>query len=528
MKYAGRVKFFIRFLINRSTSDVRALALGFSTLVFALLVVKVQPFLTHFDPLIQVLIAAVSLGTCVTFSEWFLQFCRTKKVRGQWIYRSSAGNWGLACIKQIGFDISYEVQLFATESGLQGALTNQPVPAEEILGHTVSEFCEYQDGVVSIRYIIQRSANNYEKREGFLELVPHGIEENALTGYWTSTLNGAHGELYITRPNNIDSLRTNEKVVDAAKPTVHVIGIGLIGGSCALRIKEKGWNVVGHDIDTNTLEAARARGISINEQINDQDLVILAGPTPIVAEQIRQGIASNAHLVVDVCSVKAAVIEAVNEVKITNFVSLHPMAGSEKSGFTNAKSNLLTGAVWALCPTEYSQIDLVNEAISWVKDVFDGRVCVCRPSAHDEAVSVISHLPHALSLALLARPGRSQYGDLAAVLSAGSFRDGTRVAHGNGLRIGDMLCENAHALAKTTQGAVHDLQELHSYLQTANTTDIRNWIELAQDDEVKKTVATKWTIKPNNQETIAKICALGEKGWIVDKIQGDEICLQRT
>ncbi|MBV7364220.1 prephenate dehydrogenase/arogenate dehydrogenase family protein [Actinomycetaceae bacterium TAE3-ERU4] len=519
-----------QFLIDRKSGDVRSLSLALSTLVFSILVVKVQPLLTGLDPLLQILIAAVSLGGCAASFEWILQRIRTSRVRGQWVYKSSAGNWGLAAVKQVGFDLTYEVQLFASEAGVRAALAGEPVMTPELLGHTTSTFCEYEDEVLSVRYVVGRTSSQYSARDGFLDLVPHGANHDSLIGYWTSTLSGGHGELFFTRPKTLDNLcqETLEEAEDSSdRPTVHVVGLGLIGGSCALALKERGWRVVAHDTSQTALLQAKQAGIMTDGEIGDQDIVILAAPTPVVVDYISSGYANNARLVVDVCSVKAPIVKALEASSLHNFISLHPMSGSEKSGFENAHADLLNEAVWALCVPEQTSPELADLAMSFAQENFQAQVCICSFEAHDRAVAVISHLSHALALALLARPGRSPFPELATRLAAGSYRDGTRVARGSAERIGDMLCENHSALAKVLTACLTDLKELSSYLEAGDEEAVRAWIDSAQSDWTPLNGEEKQSPRPRTKQNLEKAQKLGNRGWVTSRINGNEIYWKR-
>lgn len=196
-----------RYLQDRRTSSVEDAAFALATLIFSALVVKVLPLMTHVDPVLQILGSALSLAVLVRLLGWFLLWVRSRRIRGSWVYRSSAANWGLARISLTGSTLRYEVQLFETMEGLRSALAGQPIRDGDFLGHTTSTFCEYDDHQVNIRYEVSQASTRYEPRAGFLVLRPAGPEAgHHMVGYWTSTSGTGSGEIYLSRPQRIDEI----------------------------------------------------------------------------------------------------------------------------------------------------------------------------------------------------------------------------------------------------------------------------------------------------------------------------------
>jgi len=188
-----------------------------------------------------------------------------------------------------------------------------------------------------------------------------------------------------------------------------VVGLGLIGGSLAMRLRAVGVRVVGVDVDAGTLEVARRRG-AIDEgtgsldAVASADLVIIATPLDQVAQvaiaaarRMRPG-----AVLTDVGSVKAPIVAAVNSAlpPAVRFVGGHPMAGSEGQGITGADAALLIDRPFILTPTSRT----APEAVAAMQDVVTRigmRPVVLDPVQHDELVAQVSHLPYLVSLALL-------------------------------------------------------------------------------------------------------------------------------
>lgn len=243
---------------------------------------------------------------------------------------------------------------------------------------------------------------------------------------------------------------------------VAVVGAGLIGGSLALRLHERGADVVVVDPDAATREAASAAGLVAVETVPaDRDLVVLAGPLDaIVAGLPAVASAAPDAVLVDVGSVKGTVRDACRAHGLEpRWVGAHPMAGTEQSGFAHADPALLVGATWAVTRGPGPVADVVR----WVVEACNATVVVTDVDAHDRSVALVSHAPHVLANTLLEVVAAA--GDPAASrLAAGSFRDGTRVAGRDPLRTRNMLADNAAALVPVVDELVAGLQSLRADL----------------------------------------------------------------
>ena len=117
-------------------------------------------------------------------------------------------------------------------------------------------------------------------------------------------------------------------------PRANVIGLGLIGGSIALALREAGWHVAGDDIAPGRPEQAVGRGILDAAGLDpDAAVTFVAVPVLAVADQVKRALADTGGVVTDVGGVKGAIAEAVDDPR---FVGGHPMAGSELDGLDGA------------------------------------------------------------------------------------------------------------------------------------------------------------------------------------------------
>jgi prephenate dehydrogenase len=233
---------------------------------------------------------------------------------------------------------------------------------------------------------------------------------------------------------------------------VAVAGVGLIGGSVALGLRQRllARRVIGYDASVEVLREAEALGAvdevqpSPGEWLRSCDLVVLAAPMQALAPLARELAPwlSPTALVTDVGSVKGGIALELEALGVRNFVPGHPMAGSERGGVTHAHAGLLENAVWVLTPTDHTPLTALSRVRALVEGLGAAPV-VMPPDAHDGLVATVSHLPYLVSLALTHMVARDERLSL---LAAGGFRDLTRVASGDPRMSRDMVVENRTAL----------------------------------------------------------------------------------
>ena len=245
---------------------------------------------------------------------------------------------------------------------------------------------------------------------------------------------------------------------------VGVFGLGLIGGSVALALRERFLVGEVHGYDPSPQSRDDALNVGAVDVVHDQlgpwitDLQagILAAP---VGELIALGrqlapYASASSAWTDVGGVKAPVVDGLHGL-LPNFVGGHPMAGSEHAGCANAKAALLENAVWVLTPhpeTPWGQVDRIKAMI----DAIGAYPLLLNAGLHDRLVARVSHLPYLLAVALTLMVGRDRDHEQLMFLAAGGFRDLTRVASGSPRMSRDMVAVNRSAI----KDALGDLRQM--------------------------------------------------------------------
>ena len=240
-----------------------------------------------------------------------------------------------------------------------------------------------------------------------------------------------------------------------------VVGVGLIGGSCALALKRAGavGEVVGVGRTRTNLDAALARSIidracTLDDdwarETSDADVVLVATPVaqfPALFASMARALGP-ATVVTDAGSTKQDVIAAARAAfarALPRFVPGHPVAGTEHTGAAAAFASLFEGRNVVLTPVAETAREATDRiALLW--QTCGARVTTLDPSRHDAVFAAVSHLPHVLAFALVAelaaRPDAAAYFDHA----ASGFRDFTRIAAGSPEMWRDIALANRDAL----------------------------------------------------------------------------------
>jgi prephenate dehydrogenase len=248
----------------------------------------------------------------------------------------------------------------------------------------------------------------------------------------------------------------------------NVIGLGLVGGSVALALRERGWSVCGDDADpgrgSRALELGAVDRLGLDEHA---EITFVAVPVLAVPDQVKRALADTTGVVTDVGSVKASVCAVCDDPR---FVGGHPMAGSELEGLDGAEASMFEGAVWVLTPVAHSD-DAAFAAVAGVVASLGAEVVALSPERHDEVVAVVSHVPHLTAATLMGLAADRSHEHAALLrLAAGGFRDMTRIASGHPDIWLDICAENRPAITDALDALI------------AGLTDVRRVIDLDDRD----------------------------------------------
>ncbi len=181
--------------------------------------------------------------------------------------------------------------------------------------------------------------------------------------------------------------------------SIGIVGLGLIGGSIALGLKQNGYEVVGCDNDATTLDYALKNGIIDKKcelhDLKGSEVIFVCVPlskTRAIIEKVYEAVGDSA-IITDVASVKSVVRGLKGRI-----VGGHPMAGTEKSGIQASKTHLFENAYYVITTDTGTEEDRkVIEELALSMKAIPVKMTV---DEHDKRASKVSHLPHAIAYAL--------------------------------------------------------------------------------------------------------------------------------
>ena len=274
-----------------------------------------------------------------------------------------------------------------------------------------------------------------------------------------------------------------------------VLGPGLLGGSVALAARSLGTlGKVGlWARRSEVLAELRASDVAdvvsndIGEVVANANLVVIATPVGALENVLEATLPFLAEgaVITDVCSVKMAVVKGADAVIAdssrddVSFVGAHPMAGSELTGFANARADLFRGAACAITSGKSS----TEPAEKIVEDFWCSLGCSLfrlDPSEHDNLVAAVSHLPHVIASALVQTVMSSD--EQVVGLAGAGFRDTTRIAAGSPSMWAEILIENREAVSSILAEHVRGLEEVLTRLKGNDSEWLLRFLSDAKDN----------------------------------------------
>lgn len=270
------------------------------------------------------------------------------------------------------------------------------------------------------------------------------------------------------------------------------IGLGLIGGSIARRIKREApdTKIMAYMRTRSRLDKAREDGIvdvildGIGKELSECDFIFLCTPVEYNAEYLSkiQPFLKPGAIVTDVGSTKTDIHEAVIRLGMEFwFVGGHPMAGSEKTGYENSTDHLLENAYYIITPTAQTTKEQTNRLVH-IAEIIGSIPIVLDYHEHDFVTAAISHLPHivASSLVNLVKDSDNQQG-LMKRLAAGGFKDITRIASSSP-EMWEQICMTNHKnLSLILERYIASLNLILGELNKKNGSYINQLFETSRD-----------------------------------------------
>jgi prephenate dehydrogenase len=257
-----------------------------------------------------------------------------------------------------------------------------------------------------------------------------------------------------------------------------IIGIGLIGGSFALTLKERGIadEVWGIDNDPSHQQKAKELGLvseikQLNEAVNDSDLIVLATPVDAVIN-LLPGILDKVkpnQVVMDAGSTKKGIIEAIKDhPNRGRFVATHPMWGTEFSGPEAAVRDAFINKAVVICNKEESDEDALK-TVELIYKNLGMHLVYMGAQEHDVHVAYVSHISHITSFALANTVlEKEKEEDAIFELASGGFESTVRLAKSNPVTWASIFMQNRENVLDVLNEHISQLRKFKACLEKEN------------------------------------------------------------
>ncbi len=273
---------------------------------------------------------------------------------------------------------------------------------------------------------------------------------------------------------------------------ITIIGLGLIGGSLAKALKRTNpdFCITGLDKDPDNLSAALADGAinraarDLKEAVTGASIVWMCTPVHTIPDLlIKVGhLANRGTLITDVGSTKEAIMETgASELPVdVYFIGGHPMAGTERSGFSAAIAHLFENAYYLLTPLSNTPLKVIEAFTTLISST--GAIPLQMDAAlHDRMVGAVSHLPHVVAAALVhCIEDIHDPENVLIKLAAGGFKDITRIASSNPGMWKDISLSNRQQLLPLISEMVRHLYAFGCFLEQGASNNVHTFYEQAK------------------------------------------------
>jgi len=272
---------------------------------------------------------------------------------------------------------------------------------------------------------------------------------------------------------------------DPPFPSIALVGLGLIGGSIALGVRER-WpqsRVIGVDSESVLAHAlgsgAIERGVDSVAALPETSLIILAAPVRQNIELLQQigtvgralsGAPDRQTILTDVGGTKRDIVNAARALPATTtFVGGHPLSGGERGGFAFARPDLFAGRPWIFTPDGNGSADAVERLSRFVTGL-GARPSILSADDHDRVMAFVSHLPQLAASALMDTVGSAAQGEGLRMAGRGLV-DSTRLASSPADVWRDICLTNADSIGDALDCLIARLTQLRGDLRRGDAVE---------------------------------------------------------
>lgn len=267
-----------------------------------------------------------------------------------------------------------------------------------------------------------------------------------------------------------------------------IVGLGLIGGSYASALSNKGYYVGAVTKDSSSIEYALKHniikeGITIpsKEFIEKYDFVVFALYPKIFVEWIEnyQQYLKRGIVITDVTGIKSEIVYKIQTIlrKDIEFIPAHPMAGREVYGVENSDPNLFKGANYIITPTSENTPEAIGLARTLGEILEFKSISILTPEEHDEMIGFLSQLTHCIAVALMTCKDSRYLVDY----TGDSFRDLTRIAKINEFMWTELFLMNKNQLLSQMDLFLKQFKELRDALAKEDAEKMKEIMRLSTE-----------------------------------------------
>ncbi len=317
-----------------------------------------------------------------------------------------------------------------------------------------------------------------------------------------------------------------------SKPRITIVGLGLIGGSIGLALRQAGndYEVVGHDREHAVAGQARKLGAVSKTEWNlisaceGADLIIIATPVMAIKETLT-AIAPYLKpgcLVTDTASIKGPVVAWAKGIlpDTVNFVGGNPIISQEGSlptGIEGARADLFQGGLYCLTPSPEAAPQAVQLATDLVH-LLGAKPFFLDAAEHDGLVAGVDHLPFVLSAALLGTTVQSPAWREMRKLAGDAFQSVTRFSSGDAATYRDACLTNGENIVRWIDACLARLKELREVIAAQEAEKLEKTFEEAmsvRDRWLRDKAEGRWELaeeisaSPSQQGFLRRLIGLG-------------------
>ena len=264
-----------------------------------------------------------------------------------------------------------------------------------------------------------------------------------------------------------------------------IVGLGLIGGSYAMGLSKKGYEVGAISLNQDDIDYAISNNIIKHgqvkvskEYVSSFDIIIFALYPKVLLDWINKykSYFKKDAILTDVTGIKKEIVYKIQELLINNeYIGAHPMAGKEVYGIKNADNNIFKKANYIVTPTTSNSKDAIELASDIGKELEFSNISILSPEKHDEMIAFLSQLTHCIAITLMTCKDSEHLKDY----TGDSFRDLTRIAAINENMWSELFLMNKQDLLNEMEEFSKEFNKLKEAISNEDLDTIKQMMKLS-------------------------------------------------